>query len=43
MTSLPAQPTIDDLGTPLALVSFCVVDLETTGGVWTTGSPRSGR
>lgn len=32
MTSLPAQPTIDDLGTPLALVSFCVVDLETTGG-----------
>lgn len=32
MTSLPAQPTIDDLGTPLACVTFCVVDLETTGG-----------
>ncbi len=32
MTSQPAQPTIDDLGTPLALVPFCVVDLETTGG-----------
>ncbi|MFT3862102.1 DEDD exonuclease domain-containing protein [Micropruina sp.] len=32
MISLPAQPTIDDLGTPLAHVTFCVVDLETTGG-----------
>ena len=32
MTSLASQPTIDDLGTPLALVTFCVVDLETTGG-----------
>ncbi|MFT4294763.1 MAG: DEDD exonuclease domain-containing protein [Micropruina sp.] len=32
MTSLPSQPTIDDLGTPLSQVTFCVVDLETTGG-----------
>ena len=32
MTSLPSQPTFDDLGTPLSLVTFCVVDLETTGG-----------
>ena len=32
MTSTPVQPTIDDLGTPLAQVTFCVVDLETTGG-----------
>ncbi len=32
MTFLPAQPTIDDLGIPLATVTFCVVDLETTGG-----------
>ena len=29
---LPNQPTIDELGTPLAAVTFCVVDLETTGG-----------
>lgn len=28
----PAQPTFDDLGTPLAEVEFVVVDLETTGG-----------
>ncbi len=28
----PAQPTFDDLGTPLAGVTFVVVDLETTGG-----------
>jgi DNA polymerase-3 subunit epsilon len=27
-----AQPTFDDLGTPLAEVTFVVVDLETTGG-----------
>lgn len=26
------QPTLDDLGTPLSDVTFCVVDLETTGG-----------
>lgn len=26
------QPTFDDLGVPLADVTFCVVDLETTGG-----------
>ena len=31
------QPTFDDLGQPLADVTFCVVDLETTGG-----SPRHG-
>lgn len=28
----PAQPTFDDLGTPLSEVTFVVVDLETTGG-----------
>jgi DNA polymerase-3 subunit epsilon len=28
----PTQPTFDDLGTPLADVTFVVVDLETTGG-----------
>jgi DNA polymerase-3 subunit epsilon len=28
----PEQPTFDDLGTPLADVTFVVVDLETTGG-----------
>jgi DNA polymerase-3 subunit epsilon len=28
----PLQPTFDDLGTPLADVTFVVVDLETTGG-----------
>lgn len=27
-----AQPSLDDLGTPLSEVSFTVVDLETTGG-----------
>ena len=27
----PLQPSLDDLGTPLHEVSFCVVDLETTG------------
>lgn len=26
------QPTFDDIGTPLPDVTFCVVDLETTGG-----------
>ena len=26
------QPTFDEIGTPLAQVTFCVVDLETTGG-----------
>jgi DNA polymerase-3 subunit epsilon len=26
------QRSFDDLGTPLAQVTFCVVDLETTGG-----------
>lgn len=25
------QPSLDDLGTPLAEATFCVVDLETTG------------
>ena len=28
----PVQTSLDDLGTPLADVTFCVVDLETTGG-----------
>ncbi len=26
------QPSLDDLGTPLSSVTFCVIDLETTGG-----------
>ncbi|MCW2812196.1 MAG: dnaQ [Friedmanniella sp.] len=30
-----AQASFDDLGTPLSEVSFCVVDLETTGGAET--------
>ncbi len=29
---LTAQTTFDDLGTPLVDVTFCVIDLETTGG-----------
>jgi len=29
---LPVQRSFDDLGTPLAQVPFCVLDLETTGG-----------
>lgn len=28
----PCQPSFDDLGTPLIETTFCVVDLETTGG-----------
>jgi len=32
---LPLQASFDDLGTPLADVTFCVVDLETTGGAET--------
>jgi len=28
----PQQLSLDDLGTPLAQVTFCVIDLETTGG-----------
>src|SRR5688500_4376816 len=28
----PVQRSFDDLGTPLHQVTFCVVDLETTGG-----------
>ncbi len=28
----PVQPSFDDLGTHLSQVTFCVVDLETTGG-----------
>jgi DNA polymerase-3 subunit epsilon len=31
-TPTPGQRTLDDLGTPLAEVTFCVLDLETTGG-----------
>lgn len=30
--AVPIQRTFDDLGTPLHKVSFCVLDLETTGG-----------
>src|SRR3954463_4471266 len=32
----PVQRSFDDLGTPLADVTFCVLDLETTGGDRTT-------
>ncbi|AXE39233.1 DEDD exonuclease domain-containing protein [Acidipropionibacterium virtanenii] len=32
MTAPDLQPSFDDLGTPLFEVTFCVVDLETTGG-----------
>lgn len=32
MTAQDLQPSLDDLGTPLFDVTFCVVDLETTGG-----------
>lgn len=37
VTSVPIQPTFDDLGRHLADTTFCVVDLETTGG-----SPQRG-
>jgi len=29
---MPVQLTLDDMGTPLVDVTFCVIDLETTGG-----------
>jgi DNA polymerase-3 subunit epsilon len=32
MSPEPSQLTLDDLGTPLVDVTFCVIDLETTGG-----------
>jgi DNA polymerase-3 subunit epsilon len=32
MSSVNLQPSFDDLGVPLADVTFVVVDLETTGG-----------
>ena len=32
MAGPAVQPTLDDVGTPLAAVTFVVVDLETTGG-----------
>jgi DNA polymerase III subunit epsilon len=32
VSAMLAQRSFDDLGTPLADVTFCVVDLETTGG-----------
>ncbi len=32
MAGSGVQPTLDDVGTPLAAVTFVVVDLETTGG-----------
>ena len=31
-TQRDGQRSLDDLGTPLHDVTFCVVDLETTGG-----------
>ena len=31
MSAVPLQPSFDDLGTSLSEVTFCVVDLETTG------------
>ncbi|MCB0967132.1 MAG: hypothetical protein KDB37_09885, partial [Ilumatobacter sp.] len=30
--AMPGQRSFDDLGTPLHEVTFCVLDLETTGG-----------
>src|SRR3990172_10049840 len=30
---LPLQRSFDDLGAPLSRVPFCVLDIETTGGV----------
>ncbi|RYZ30441.1 MAG: DEDD exonuclease domain-containing protein, partial [Propionibacteriaceae bacterium] len=35
MTTPAAQASFDDLGTPLAELTYCVVDLETTGGAET--------
>jgi SAM-dependent methyltransferase len=35
MSSAPVQDSFDDLGTQLSEVTFCVVDLETTGGAET--------
>ena len=35
MTTPAAQASFDDLGTPLAALTYCVVDLETTGGAET--------
>lgn len=35
MSSAPVQDAFDDLGTHLSEVTFCVVDLETTGGAET--------
>ena len=32
LDAAPVQRSFDDLGTPLADVTFCVLDLETTGG-----------
>ena len=31
-TQLPVQRSFDELGRPLSDVTFCVIDLETTGG-----------
>lgn len=36
-TVAPVQASFDDLGTPLEEVTFCVVDLETTGGTAADG------
>lgn len=35
---IPVQPTFDDLGRALSTTTFCVVDLETTGGSPSRGS-----
>lgn len=37
-SAVPVQATFDDLGTPLADITFVVVDLETTGGSPATSS-----
>ncbi len=36
------QRSFDDLGTPLHSVTFCVVDLETTGAAPSADDPRPG-
>lgn len=40
MLAAPIQTTLD-LGIPLHQVTFCVVDLETTGGVRAAGEGRT--
>lgn len=38
MPAILGQRSLDDLGTPLDEVTFCVLDVETTGGSSTTGA-----